>query len=57
MVQLTKKINDIGQIPIPIHLSTFITIPKKPGAMECNKYRTISIMRQLGKVVLRVNFN
>ena len=57
VVQLANKIYDTGQIPTPMQLSTFITIPKKPGAMECNKYRTISIMSQLGKVVLRVILN
>ena len=54
VVQLANKIYDTGQIPTPMQLSTFITIPKKPGAMECNKHRTISIMSQLGKIVLRV---
>ena len=57
VVQLANKIYDTGQIPTPMQLSTFITIPKKPGAMECNKHRTISIMSQLGKIVLRVILN
>ena len=57
VMQLANKIYDSGQIPTPMQLSTFITIPKKPGAMECNKHRTISIMSQLGKIVLRVILN
>ena len=57
VMQLANKIYDSGQIPTPMQLSTFITIPKKPGAMECNKHRTISIMSQLGKIILRVILN
>ena len=52
LVQLVNNIYDTGQILTLIQLSTFITIPKKPGAMECNKFTTISIMSQLSKVAL-----
>ena len=34
--------------------SEFIVIPKKNGAVECSKHRTISIMSQMGKIVLKV---
>ena len=57
VIQLANRIYDTGQIPTPMQLSTFITIPKKPGAMECNRHRTISIMSQLGKIVLRIILN
>ena len=57
VMHLANNIYETGQIPTPMKLSTFITIPKKPGAMECNKHRTISIMSQLGKIVLRVILN
>ena len=40
-----------------MQLSTFITIPKKPGAVDCNKFRTISIISQLGKIILRIVLN
>ena len=40
-----------------MQLSTFITIPKKPGTMKCNKHRTIRIMSQLSKVILWVILN
>ena len=35
----------------------FVAIPKNPGALECSKHRSISIMSQLGKVWLRVVMN
>ena len=57
VVQLANRIYDTGQIPTPMQLSTFITIPKKPGAIECGKHRTISVMSQLGKIVLRIILN
>ena len=57
VMHLANNIYETGQIPTPMKLSTFITIPKKPGAMECSKHRTISIMSQLGKIVLRVILN
>ena len=37
--------------------SVFITIPKKPGAIDCDKFRTISIMSQLSKLVLKIILN
>ena len=37
--------------------SVFITLPKKPGATKCELYRTISLMSQLTKVILRVLLN
>ena len=57
VVQLANRIYDTGHIPTPMQLSTFTAIPKKPGTMECNKHRTISVMSQLGKIVLRIILN
>ena len=54
VVELANKIYNTGHIPTQMQLSTFITIPKKPGAVECNKFRTISIISQLGKIILRI---
>ena len=34
--------------------SEFIVIPKKEGAVECDNHRTISIMNQVAKIVLKV---
>lgn len=50
VTKLANRIYDTGQIPSAMQRSAFTTIPKKPGAMECNEFRTISIISQLGKI-------
>ena len=57
VVELTYRIYDTGQILTSMQLSTFVTIQKKPGANECNKNRTISVISQLGKLILRILLN
>ena len=57
VVQYANKIYVTGNIPTPMQRSTFAAIPKKPGAMDCNRHRTISVMTQLGKIDLRINLN
>ena len=37
--------------------SVFIALPKKPGATKCELFRTISLMSQLTKLILRVLLN
>ena len=54
---LTKQLNKIyeaGKLPLELCQSTFITLPKKPGTTECGQHRTISIMSQITKVLLRI---
>lgn len=54
---VTKLINSIyetGDIPSDLLKSTFIALPKKPGAIECGLHRTISLMSHLTKVLLRI---
>ena len=34
--------------------SIFITIPKKPKALECSDFRTISLMSHVMKVLLKI---
>ena len=57
VAQLANKIYDTGQTRTQMQLSSLIIITKKPGTMECNKHRTISIMSQLSKIILRVILN
>ena len=57
VTDLSNMIYSTGEISAPMQISTFITIPKKPEAMECNKHRTISIMSQLCKIICRVIMN
>ena len=34
--------------------SIFIALPKKPGAVDCEDHRTISLMSQMTKILLRI---
>ena len=40
-----------------MYKSIFIAIPKKPGPVECNLFRTISLMSQITKIILKVILN
>jgi hypothetical protein len=55
--KLTDLFNDIyfsGCIPEEMRLSEFITLPKKPNAVECTDYRTISLMSHITKILLKI---
>ncbi|GFS18525.1 endonuclease-reverse transcriptase [Elysia marginata] len=55
--QVTALLNNIyetGNIPADISKSIFIALPKKPGAIECEHHRTISLMSHITKILLRV---
>jgi len=54
VTQLANKIYNTGYIPERMRESMFIAIPKKEGTLECEKHRTISIMSQLGKIILSI---
>jgi hypothetical protein len=54
---LTKLLNSVyrvGKIPLDWLRSTFITIPKKSKAQNCDKYRIISLMSHVLKIFLRI---
>ena len=57
ITELTNKIYNTGFIPEEMYKSIFIAIPKKPGAVECNLHRTISLMSQITKIILKVILN
>ena len=55
--ELTKLFNKIyasGNIIKCMCESIFITLPKVEGTLECKKHRTISIMSQVTKILLRI---
>ena len=55
--KLTKVLNvvyDSGEIPEDLSKSIFIALPKKPGAIECELHRTISLMSHVTKILLRI---
>ena len=54
LTDLANKIHSTGMIPQRMQESEFIVIPKKAGAVDCSKHRTISIMSQVAKIVLKV---
>ena len=51
---MANYMHDTGELPEQMEKSLFLTIPKKPGTLECSKHRTISITSQISKVILRV---
>ena len=58
--KLTLILNEIynsGEFPEDLSKSIFITLPKKPGAIECELHRTISLINHTTKILLRVLMN
>jgi len=49
-----NKTYESGELTIQRSKSVFIAIPKVQGTLECEKHRTISIMSQKTKNLLRV---
>ena len=54
ITDIANRIYDTGEVTNQMCKSTFIAIPKVQGTLECNKHRTISIMSQITKIILRV---
>ena len=55
--KLTECINEVydtGDIPKHLSKSIFMALPNKPGAIECELHRTISLMSHIIKMLLRV---
>ena len=57
ITELAYKVYRTGIILKRTEESEFIVLPIKEGATECSKHRTISIMSQLAKVILKVMDN
>ena len=54
LTKLLNMIYDSGTIPDDMKKSVFITLPKTPGATECENHRTISLMSHCTKLLLRI---
>ena len=54
LTDLVNEIYDSGDIPEDLSKSIFITLPKKPGAVECELHRTTSLMSHITKLLLRI---
>ena len=51
IISLCTIIYNSGMIPIEMKHSVFITLPKKPKAMICTEFRTISLMSHVTKLL------
>jgi len=54
LTEVINKIYDDGKFPEDLSKSIFIALPKKPGAVDCDKHRTISLMSHVTKIILRI---
>ena len=54
LTQLCNEIYNTGYWPKEMKESIFIPIPKKPKATRCQEYRTVSIMSQVTKLLLKI---
>ena len=54
LTDIISKIYDDGEFPEDLKKSSFIALPKKPGAVECEQHRTISFMSPITKIILRI---
>lgn len=54
---LANQIYNEGAITEQMCNSIFIPLPKINGTLECSKHRTISIMNQITKIILRIIMN
>ena len=54
IVSLCNMIYNRGMIPTEMKHSVFITLPKKPKAMNCTEFRTISLMSHVTKLLLKI---
>ena len=57
IVEMANKIYNTGYILKEMYKLIFIAIPKKPGAVDCSLLRTISLMSQITKIILKVILN
>ena len=56
-IEMLRALNNFSSKKITSQLYVqfnILTIPKKPRTLECNKYRTKSIMSQVSKLILRI---
>ena len=54
LTSLFQRIYESGNIIDSLCGSVFIALPKVEGTLECTKHRTLSIMSQVTKILLRV---
>ena len=57
LTELSNMIHNQGSFPNELNKSIFITLPKVNGTIKCEKHRTISLMSDVTKLVLRIVIN
>ena len=57
LTKLLNSIYDSGKIPKDLAKSVFITLPKIPGTMDCELYRTISLVNESFNQSASENYN
>ena len=54
VTELCNTIYNSGYIPTDMKQSIFIPLPKKPKAEKCTEFRTISLMTNISKLLLKI---
>ena len=54
LTSLLRQIYETGNIVHAMCESIFVALPKDEGTLECSKHRTLSIMNQITKILLRI---
>ena len=54
LTKLLNDVNDTGYIPKDLLKSVYIPLPKKPGTIDCENHRTISLMSHISKFFLKI---
>ena len=54
LAKLFNKIYETGNVISSLCESIFVALPKVEGTLDCSKHRTISIMSQVTKILLKV---
>lgn len=57
LTEICNEVYETGYIPEQLKHSLFIKIPKKAKAVDCTDYRTISLMSNVTKLILRIITN
>ena len=57
LTTICNKMWQTGECPTPLTQSLVITLPKKGNLQQCQNYRTISLISQPSKLVLKITLN
>ena len=54
LTEICNEVYNTGTIPDDMKHSIFVKIPKKANALDCTDYRTLCLMSNITKIILRV---